>query len=221
MQRTLPGKPYSHADCTQKSRSSDYPYTRMQRRTPEVPHEVSPERQSQTQTQNQTQTQPRHKPRPRPNPDLDLDPDPDPDPDPDLDLDPGPGPDPDPDNGGGATSQVVSLGSGIQCAGADRIHPDGLSLHNSHAEVLARRALTEMGRCCRWCPSARARSARGPTASIPTASASTTATRRFSPAARCSRACTPTCTPTLHPSSRPPPQIGPSWMKASTTPTRC
>lgn len=37
--------------------------------------------------------------------------------------------------------QVVSLATGTQCAGADRLQRDALTLHDSHAEALARRAL--------------------------------------------------------------------------------
>jgi len=39
------------------------------------------------------------------------------------------------------TLQVVSIASGTQCAGADRLRSDGVALHDSHAEVLAKRAL--------------------------------------------------------------------------------
>jgi hypothetical protein len=41
----------------------------------------------------------------------------------------------------GAGAQVVSLATGTQCAGADRLQRDELTLHDSHAEALARRAL--------------------------------------------------------------------------------
>jgi len=41
----------------------------------------------------------------------------------------------------GGNDQVVSLATGTQCAGADRLQRDALTLHDSHAEALARRAL--------------------------------------------------------------------------------
>ncbi len=36
---------------------------------------------------------------------------------------------------------VLSVATGSKCAGLDRVNFDGTSLHDCHAEVLARRAL--------------------------------------------------------------------------------
>ena len=43
--------------------------------------------------------------------------------------------------GGGEEVAVVALATGSKCLGAGKLRPDGRALHDSHAEVLARRSL--------------------------------------------------------------------------------